>query len=376
MTKIEGHCAPEFAAVETAFSENFKTRGDIGAAVSVYAGTECLIDLWGGYQDAEETAPWQRDTKVNIWSTTKGITAVCFAMAVERGVLSYDDKVATYWPEFAVGGKQDITISMLLSHQAGLCGFREPATIKDYYDIESAASRLAAAEPFWSPGSQSGYHAISIGALASALFRRAEGRYIREFVDAELRQKCGLDIHIGLPENHSHECAELLAPSGLDSEATAPVLNEAQIAALANPPMDAMVANTSPWRSAEIPSANGHATARALARLYAAIGAENPIEGHTLISRKTLQRASDMQIEGVDAVLGVPARWANGFLLNTDGLYGPNAGTFGHSGWGGSFAFADPVSGIAVAYTMNRMGTDLVGDPRNKALIDSIYTSL
>ena len=376
MTKIEGHCAPEFRAVETAFRENFTVRGDIGAAVSVYAGAECLIDLWGGYQDAKETTPWHRDTKVNIWSTTKGITAACFAMAVERGVLSYDDKVVAYWPEFSNGGKQDITISMLLSHQAGLCGFREPATIEDYYDVESAAARLAASEPIWPPGSQSGYHAISIGALASALFKRAEGRYIRDFVEAELKQRCGLDIHIGLPESHSHECAELVAPSGFDSEATAPVLNEAQIAALANPPMDAMVANTPPWRSAEIPSANGHATARALARLYAAIGAANPLEGHTLISRKTLQRASEMQIEGVDAVLGVPARWANGFLLNTDGLYGPNAGTFGHSGWGGSFAFADPVSGIAVAYTMNRMGTDLVGDPRNKALIDSIYTSL
>lgn len=376
MTKIDGHCAPGFRDVETAFRENFTTRGDIGAAVSVFAGTECVIDLWGGYQDAEETTAWHRDTKVNIWSTTKGITAACFAMAVERGVLSYGDKVAKYWPEFALGGKQDITISMLLSHQAGLCGFREPATIEDYYDVESAAARLAASQPIWPPGSQSGYHAISIGALASALFKRAEGRYIRDFVEAELRQECGLDIHIGMPAAHSHECADLVAPNGLDSEATAPVLNDAQMAALANPPMDAMIANTAAWRAAEIPSANGHSTARDLANLYAALCTATPLNGHALISRNTLERASNMQIEGIDAVLGVSTRWANGFLLNTDGLYGPTPETFGHSGWGGSFAFADPVSGIAVAYTMNRMGTDLVGDPRNKALIDSIYSSL
>lgn len=377
MTLVDGYCAEKFESVKAAFEHNFEANDEIGASVSIFSGSERLVDLWGGHTDRERSAPWQEDTLVNVWSTTKGVMAACFASAVDRGALNYDDKVGDHWPEFAVAGKQDVTIGALLSHQSGLCGFRSPAATEDYYDLETAAARLAAAEPFWPPGSQSGYHAISIGALGSALLKRAEGRYVQDFVADELNAALGLDIFVGLPAEHANRCALLIAPPEMDSAATAtaPEITEAQIATLANPPLDAMTANTSEWRAADIPSANGHATARALAELYAMHVSKSELS-QRLASQKAIQQATQTQCDGVDVILGIEARWGCGFMLNSTGLYGPNPNAFGHSGWGGSFAFADPDAEIGVAYTMNRMGTDLAGDPRNGALIEAIYASL
>ena len=377
MTLIDGYCAPKFERVKEAFEQNFEANDEIGASVSIFCGSDRLVDLWGGHTDREKSTPWQEDTLVNVWSTTKGVLAACFAAAVDGGALNYDDKVADHWPEFAVGGKQNVSVGELLSHQSGLCGFRSPAATEDYYDLETAAARLAAAEPFWPPGSQSGYHAISIGALGSALLKRTEGRYVQQFVADELNTALGLDIFIGLPSEHTNRCSLLIAPPEMDSAATStsPELTEAQIATLANPPLDAMTANTAEWRAADIPSANGHATARALAELYA-MHVSKSETSQRLASQKAIQQATQPQCDGVDVILGIEARWGCGFMLNSTGLYGPNPNAFGHSGWGGSFAFADPDAGIGVAYTMNRMGTDLVGDPRNGALIEAIYASL
>lgn len=376
MTLINGSCAPNLQKVKDAFEQNFEVHDEIGAAVSVYSGSECLVDLWGGHIDDKKAARWQEDTLVNVWSTTKGVMAACFAAAVDRGALNFDDKVAQHWPEFAAAGKQDVTIGALLSHQSGLCGFRTPAATEDYYDVEKAAARFAEAEPFWPPGSQSGYHAISIGALGSALLKRAEGRYVQQFVADELNAGLGLDIFVGLPTEHAGRCATLIAPPELDSAATAaaPELTEAQVATLANPALDAMTGNTPGWRAADIPSANGHATARALAELYA-MHVTDADNRRRLASHEAIQLATQPQCDGMDVIIGIEARWGCGFMLNSIGLYGPNPNAFGHSGWGGSFAFADPDLGIGVAYTMNRMGTDLVGDPRNSALIDAIYAS-
>lgn len=376
MDQVQGNCASSMTSVKRAFEENFKSRGDLGASVSVYRNGECLVDLWGGQSITDPTTPWLENTLVNIWSTTKGVTAACFAMAVDRGVLSYEDKVSDYWPEFSAAGKSDVTVAMLLSHQAGLCGFSDASTVEDFYDVEKAAARLADATPFWQPGAQSGYHAITMGALASALLKRAEGRTIRQFVSEELHQGLGLDIFIGLPERESARVSDLKAPTEMRSVDNAQEHTPAQIAALANPPLEPTVANEPDWRSAEIPSANGHATARSLAQLYSALASNGEINGRTVARKTTISKAINAQMEGIDAVLSIEARWGCGFLLNTNGLYGPNPDTFGHSGWGGSFAFGDPSTGIGVAYTMNQMGTDLVGDPRNMALIDAVYDSI
>jgi CubicO group peptidase (beta-lactamase class C family) len=366
---IKGHCDARFGAVRDAFAANFAERGDVGAAVALVVDGELVLDLWGGSVDRSGTADWHADTLVNVWSTTKGVTATCFAMLVDRGLIDYDRPVADYWPEFGVAGKANVSVAMLLSHQAGLCGFREPAGIEDFYDAEAAALRLAGSEPFWEPGTQSGYHAMSIGFLATALFRRVEGRSLRQFVGEELGH---LDMSIGLPAGRAHRAATMLAPPDMESSALAMELTTAQMAALANPPLDPLLPNDALWRAAEIPSANGFATARGLAKLYGALAGDGLIDGKRVIGRDAVAQATRERISGTDAVLGVSARWGAGFLCNTDGVYGQSANAFGHSGWGGSFAFGDPDRRLGFAYTMNRMGTDLVGDPRNVALVEAL----
>jgi CubicO group peptidase (beta-lactamase class C family) len=203
-----------------------------------------------------------------VWSTTKGLTAACFAMLVSRGQLSYDTPVSEHWPEFARHGKQDVSVAMLLSHQAGLCGFRTPTTLEQLYDATTAAEHLAAMEPLWIPGEAHGYHALTMGYLANELFRRVDGRSIRQFVADELHSKHGLELYIGLPPEEAQRAAAIVAEPGFASAQPELELTKVQQAAMANPILSPTLPNTDGWRSAEIPSANGFATARALATLY------------------------------------------------------------------------------------------------------------
>ncbi|PZR31482.1 serine hydrolase domain-containing protein [Caulobacter segnis] len=368
----QGVCTPRFSAVQTAFERNFSERGEVGAAFCLWVDGQPVVDLWSGARDAAGALPWTRDTVANVWSTTKGVTAACFAMLVDRGRLSYEDKVADHWPAFAAEGKGEITIGMLLSHQAGLSGFTSPAVVEDLYAGHAAAERLAAQAPIWPPGTASGYHAISFGLLATELFERVEGRSLKQFVADELAGARGLDIAIGLGPSRTDQAAEMLAPAGMGSGDIGS-FNPAQVAALTNPGLDPRLPNTAAWRAAEIPSANGFSNARALAGLYAGLllGAKAP-----LVSAAAITQATEVRIEGRDLVLDLFARWGAGFLVNSEQLYGPNPEAFGHSGWGGSFAFADPKAGIAMAYTMNQMSQLLRGDPRGVALIDAVYGAL
>lgn len=370
-TTLAGHCDPRFTDVRDAFAANFAERGDIGAAVTVIVGGETVVDLIGGWKDAGRVEPWQDDTVVNVWSSTKGVAAACFALLVDAGRITYADPVARYWPEFAAEGKGAVTIGQLLSHQAGLCGFTTPATVADLLSGSTSADRLAAQAPLWPLGTGSGYHAVTGGILATELFRRIDGRSLRRFVTEELRAKRGLDISIGLEGADESRRAEMIAPPEMDS-AQMGSLTPPQVAALGNPSLDPLLPNDLAWRRADLPSANGHTNARALAGLYALL-----IDSLVpLVAADTLAKATALQVEGTDLVLGVPVRWGAGFLLNSNGVYGPNATAFGHSGWGGSFAFADPTTGLALSYTMNRMGMQLLDDPRDLALIDAVYRAL
>ena len=368
--QIHGSADPAFAALTAEFERNFAERGDVGAALSLVIDGAPVVDLWAGSLDAARTRPWAADSVVNVWSTTKAIGALCFAMLVDRGACAYDDLVVRWWPEFAAHGKDGVTIAMLLSHQAGLCSFRDPAVVEDFYDQPAAAARLAASEPLWQPGSRSGYHAISIGVLAGELFRRIEGRSLGAFIAAELSAPLGLHLTLGLPASEEARRAEMIAPPELATSNMTTDLNPSQAAAYLNPVIEPLLPNTAAWRACELVSANGFSNARSLARLFGEVAAGR------LLSPQTLAQATALRISGVDEVLGVPARWASGFLLNTDGLYGPSEAAFGHSGWGGSFAMVDPDRKVALSYTMNRMGTDLVGDPRDVALIAAAYEGL
>ncbi len=364
-----------FEPLREAFCRNFTQHGEIGAAISLHIEGEQVLSLWGGWQERETQTPWAEDTLTNVYSTTKGVAATIVAILVSKGVLNYERRVADYWPEFGAQGKENITVAMLMSHQSGLSGFRDPVASDFLYDARAAAAELAAMEPFWEPGLAYGYHPITVGFLVEELCIRATGKSIRELVAEYLAPRCKNGIYIGCPMDQENRVATLYAPTDYSSAALMDQeLTDVQQLALANPPLDPEVPNTKEWRSAVIASANGFASAEGLSSLYASLANDEAAESVLSISPPTLQHCRTPQVSGTDQTLALEARWGCGFLINSEDVYGPEITAFGHSGWGGSFAFADPSRQIGFAYVMNKMGTDLINDPRNTALIKALYS--
>ncbi|MFI5799499.1 serine hydrolase domain-containing protein [Streptomyces sp. NPDC051677] len=382
--QVHGHCDPRFAAVRTAFEENFRDRGELGAAVSVTVDGVTVVDLWGGWADGGRTRAWERDTLVNVWSTSKGPTALCAHILADRGLLDLDAPVAAYWPEFAAAGKERVVVRHLLSHRAGLAGLREPHSLEQLYDWELTTARLAAMEPWWEPGTRSGYHAFSYGFLVGEVVRRVSGLLPGAFLEREVTGPLGVDFTIGLPEKETGRTAELVHPptvSTSEQAATFSQLAPAAIAALANPMAGATEANSPAWRAAELPAANGHATARAIAALYAIFAGRGTYGGRRVLSPEAVERVREGQGSCRDLVLGVgighDTEIALGvWLSGPNGSYGPNPRAFGHDGYGGSCGLADPEAGVSMGYVMNRMGPRIVDDPRKTALVEALYSAL
>lgn len=340
----------------------------MAAGVAVVRDGALVVDLWGGHADAARTKPWQPDTLVNVWSCTKGVVALALAMLVARGKLDYAAPVARWWPEFAAGGKAQITLDLLLSHQAGLNGLSVPMDEAGMLAWTPYVEALAAMAPLWEPGSRAIYHALSFGHLAGEVLRRVEGRSIGRFVAEEFAGPLDADFFIGLPAREDHRVAEMIAgPKTSDWVAT--VLASKFPHACANPTPMALAPNHRAWRAAEVPGGNGQATAKALARIYGMM-----VAGDTLIGRDTLLEAARPRVRGIDESFGAPTAFAAGFQIDNP-LTGK--GAFGHSGWGGSYAFADPSAGLGFAYVTNHMlGFDDGIDPRRKALIEAVYRCL
>ncbi|MDI9833142.1 serine hydrolase domain-containing protein [Streptomyces sp. KAU_LT] len=382
--RVHGHCDPRFEAVRTAFEANFRERGELGAAVAVTVGGETVVDLWGGWADGARSRPWERDTLVNVWSTTKGPTALCAHILADRGLLDLDAPVAAYWPEFAAAGKEEVLVRHLLAHRAGLSGLREPHTLQELYYWELTTRRLAATEPWWAPGTRSGYHALTYGFLVGEVVRRVSGLRPAAFLEREVTGPLGVDFTIGLPEKESGRVAELVQPpAGPAGEgAAAPAaLPPLALAALANPPIGADQANTPGWRAAEIPAANGHGTARAVADLYGIFAGAGSYGGRRILSPGAAERVREGQGRCLDLVLGAGLGHETEiglglWLSGPNGSYGPNPRAFGHDGFGGSCGLADPEAGVSLGYVMNRMGPHIADDPRKTALVDAVYASL
>jgi CubicO group peptidase (beta-lactamase class C family) len=385
--KVEGSNRPQFDRVREVFTRNFADHDELGASVAVTLSGELVVDLWGGWKDKARTQPWTRDTRAPLWSGTKPITGICFAMIVDRGLATYEDRVSKYWPEFGAEGKEAITIAQLLSHQAGLTGFLMPTTLSELLSTDVAAARLAAQPPFWPPGTACGYHGVTTGPIASTIFKRIEGRPIRQFVAEEIALPFNLGVSIGLNTEDFELAAEAVRPEhdielrglfSVDGSVSAskpgnPNLSPAQTAAM-NPPIDARYANLPEWRAADLPSANGFGNARALAELYALL-LGHPRNGRRLARPEVITEATRVRTAGMDQVKNVYARWAAGFAVN-EGLYGPNPDTFFHAGLGGTFSLGDPVADISVSYTPNRMGDLFERDPRRRGLVAAVYDCL
>ena len=372
--EIHGLCPERFAGVRAAFEDNFATGQELGARFSLVQRGELVVDLWAGFADRQRTKAFDETTLTPVFSTTKAIAALLIARLVDAGKLDYAQPVADVWPEFAQAGKGAITVEQVMSHQEGLSGFPDEMEPSLWFDWDAICAKLAAMAPLWPPGTASGYHPITFGYLAGEIFRRVDGRTMGTALREDLAGPFGLDLWIGLPDAEHHRAADLQRPNGLPNFGE---INAATKAAFLTPWSSPAGRGQAEWRRIEIPSANGHATAPALARLIGALANDGWLDGETILSPALIAEASRERIFGQDLVLPFVMSWGAGFMRNSAvKVWGPGEQTFGHSGWGGSCAFADPETGLAGAYVMNKQSTDLIGDARAKRLIEAAYAAL
>ena len=383
--KIEGTCDPKFSRVKDAFAENFEKRDEVGAAAAVVLDGKPVVDLWAGHADREKTRPWTRDTIVNVYSTTKGVTAICAHRLADKGLLDIDAPVAKYWPEFAQAGKGKIPVRFLLSHKAGLAAVRKPLDEDALFKWEKMTTALAEQEPWWEPGAAHGYHALTFGYLVGEVIRRITGRTPGTYLRDEIAGPLGLDIHIGLDAKDDARTADMIPmppPAPGEPNLFAEIMKNPEsvtFKAFMNPPgaMRPGVVNTREWRAAEIPAANGHTTARSLAKLYGVLARGGEQDGVRVMSEEQVAQCSLEQSNGPDELLILNTRFSLGFMMSQPGAsLGTNAKSFGHPGAGGSLGYADPEAKIGFGYTMNKMQAGILIDPRATELIEAVYASL
>jgi CubicO group peptidase (beta-lactamase class C family) len=375
MTDIHGTSDPRFAPVRDAFERNFAEMNDVGASVAVSVDGEMVVDLWGGYRDAAKTLPWERDTIVNVYSSTKTMAAMCLLLLADRGEVDLYAPVSKYWPEFAQNGKDKVEVRHFLSHSAGLSGMDEPMTSADVYDWDKMVNALARQKPWWEPGTRSGYHAITQGHLIGEVVRRVTGRSIGAFFRSEIAEPTGADFYIGTPESEFHRIGELVPPS----TAPAGMAEPGTIAArsFANPGVNARESRTAAWRKAEIPAANGHGNARGIVRAQTAMANGGVAFGKRLLSEAGARRIFDKQTHTQDLVLGVPIVFGMGYGLSSEAMpMGPNRHIGYWGGWGGSTVVVDQDARMCVSYVMNRMEGSLLGDTRGFGLLQAAYQSI
>ena len=367
MAEVYGTCDERFEQVRQAFEANFDQGLDVGASAAVFLDGEPVVDLWGGHLDAEKPKPWQEDTIINVWSTTKTMTALCALMLADRGEIDFHAPVAKYWPEFAAAGKEGVEVRHLMSHTAGLSGWEEPIELTDLYDWEKVTSLLAAQEPWWEPGSASGYHAVTQGYLVGEVIRRVSGRSVGRFFAEEVAGPLGADFFIGTPPEADSRVAPVIAPTEMPTVAD---MEPGSIAlrTFLNPVLDATASWTVPWRRAEIPAAGGHGNARSVAAVHSVLACGGEARGVRLLSSAGCEAIFEEQSNGPDLVLGQPIRFGMGFGLSGELMpVGPHTCYWG--GWGGSVIVIDLDARLSVSYVMNRMESGLVGDLRGGAIV-------
>lgn len=361
MSLINGTCDDRFEAIFTAFDASLENGTDLGASVVVDLYGERVVDLWGGHCDEARTTPWERDSLVNVWSTTKTMTFVAALLLADRGELDLDGRVATYWPEFAQGGKENVLVRHVLGHTAGLPGLDRPCTGEDIADFDAVCASLAAQRPWWEPGTASGYHALTQGHLIGELVRRVTGAAtFGEWLTAEIAQPLGADFYVGLPESEEHRVAMVIP-----MDEGEPNVAEDSIAmrTFRSPALDSSAPTNRWWRAAQIPAANGHGNAASVADIQGLITGRGQVNGVRLLSEEIVARVFEVQADGTDLVLGLPMRLGMGYGLASSLLaFGDRAAWWG--GYGGSVIYTDQDLGLTVSYMMNLMRNGLTGDTR------------
>ena len=378
---FDGFVADGWSEVADVLASNIDNRDDVGAGVSVFHRGKCVVDIAGGFFDREATKPYTLDTLQLVFSSTKGVVATAVAICVERGLLSYEEPVSLFWPEFAAHGKEQVTVAQLLSHQAGLYTVDGPLTFQEVLDWNTMVSRLANTAPLFPVGSTHGYHAITFGWLAGHLVRLVDGRNIGRFIAEEIATPLGGEIYVGLPAHLEPRVSPINTgwPRTATSAPAAPVQlpNKYLVSALSvNGALNVKGGfNREDLHAAEVPGANGIANARSLAAMYSATFTETETSNGPVRllnddtrSKMTVQQTKDGE---VDLCLQTQRTFAMGFVTPSEKLAFDAPGSYGHAGAGGSVSFADPLRQMSFSYIMNRMKDSMFTDPRAVRLIEA-----
>ncbi len=381
---VHGHCDEHFSSVKEAFADNFRNRGDVGASFAATIDGKFVVDIWAGYADAGRTRPWKRDTLACLYSTTKAMTALCALILVDRGQLDLDAPVSGYWPEFGQAGKADIPVKYLLSHQSGVAGIDEPIPVEALFDWDRVVGLLAAQKPWWLPGTQCGYHALTQGYLVGEVIRRITNRTVGTFFREEIAGPLQADCHIGLAQKDDSRVAEMIPPPMWQpgnpryvSSNSLPEMSQKSMYPLIDQTNPVAVSRSRAWRAAEIPSGNGYGNAHSVARMASSL-AYGQVDGARLLTSPTIERAFQEQCHGIDLILRLPIRWALGYaLVSKEMPFGPNPHTLFMGGGGGSAVVVDHDARLSLAYVMNNcIASVMEGDDRALSLGRALYAVL
>jgi CubicO group peptidase (beta-lactamase class C family) len=375
MIEIHGYCDERFSPVREVFARNFADKDEVGASLALTVEGEMVVDMWAGHRDAAKSLPWEQDTIVNVWSTTKTMSALCALVLADRGEIDLYAPVTRYWPAFGQNGKEKIEVRHFMSHSAGLAGTDEPIRGEALYDWERVVNALERQAPWWEPGTASGYHAITQGHLIGEVVRRVTGMSCGTFFRREIAEPLGADFHIGTAPEHFSRIGDLLPPGvslggALAHEPSGRGGGEGRAASIAvrafrSPFVRAEDAATAEWREAEIPAANGHGNARSVARIQTVIANDGVSAGTRILSEAGCRAVFDEQTHGRDLVLKAPLTFGMGYAL----LHGQSPRELAFwGGWGGSSVVVAPQSRMCIAYVMNRMEPSLLGDDRGVSL--------
>jgi CubicO group peptidase (beta-lactamase class C family) len=382
MSMVNGYVTPEFFPVKEAFEALLMRDDSRGACLSLVYKGELVVDVWGGLANTEEQQGWQQDTIANAFSCTKGIAAICVLRAVEQGKLNLNAHIGDYWPEFTQEGKAHLKVSDILSHKTGVSALNAFIQAEHLYDWDYMCQAVAEQAPWW-PYGDHGYSPLTFGWMIGEVFRRATGKTLGQFLQEELVLPLGLDCYIGTPESEFHKCAHIergrpvKGDPMVDSLFTEIMKNPTGVTskAFANPPSAQRGTNSKAWREMELPSANGHTNARALAILYGALANGGCYEAFQVLKPETLNLCWTETAKGFDPVLHTDTRFSMGFMMSQNSRLARFGGTrsFGHPGAGGSIGFADPDKQLGFGYIHNYMGPYILVDPRAEGLIDAVY---
>lgn len=375
---LQGHIDPRFEPLRDVIEGNLRSGAECGLSVAVNIDGRKVVDAYGGFADEARARPWERDTIVNVWSTTKTVTSLAVLMLADRGLVDLDAPVAAYWPEFAANGKEQVLVRHVMSHSSGVSGWNAPFALTGLYDLERSTALLAAQAPWWAPGTASGYHALNFGHLLGEIVRRVSGKSLTEFVAGEISGPLSADFQIGARRSDWARCAEIIPPPPLPFDLAALDPDSVLAKTAAGPAADAAVANTDGWRQAEIGAANGHGNARSVARVLSAVTLGGTVDGVRLLSPQAIEQVFREQTRGTDLFLGAPIRFGIGYALPEPASipYIPEGKICFWGGWGGSVIIMDLDRRTTVSYVMNKMQPGIIGSQNANAYVSTIYKLL